>query len=219
MAMTLDLFDPQTPEPWLEREADGVFVLRRFASARAKDLLDSIAEIACQASFRQMVTPGGHRMSAAMTCAGPLGWVTDRAGYRYQRQDPQTGRAWPTMPDGFIQLAENAAEEAGFSGFVPDACLINRYQPGAKMGLHQDRDEQDFAWPIVSVSLGLPIVFQMGGRRRSDKPRRILLEHGDVLVWGGPARLNYHGVLTLKAGDHPLTGPYRYNLTFRRAGE
>lgn len=216
--MTLDLFDPDPPEPWLECEGEGVFVLRRFALAQAQELLHSIAEIAGRASFRRMITPGGHPMSAAMTCAGPLGWVTDRAGYRYQSRDPQTGLAWPAMPESFTELVERAAKEAGFPGFVPDACLINRYERGAKMGLHQDRDEQDFAWPIVSISLGLPIVFQMGGRNRSDKPRRILLEHGDVLVWGGPARLNYHGVLTLKAGEHPLTGPYRYNLTFRRAG-
>lgn len=192
-------------------------VLRRFASEPAPELLNSIADISRQAPFRRMTTPGGHAMSAAMTCCSEWGWVTDRNGYRYQREDPQTGLSWPTMPEPFLNLATAAAETAGFPGFQPDACLINRYQPGTKMGLHQDKDERDFSRPIVSVSLGLPVVFQMGGAKRSDKPSRILLEHGDVLVWGGPARLNYHGVLTLKAGRHPLTGACRYNITFRKA--
>ena len=216
--MTGDLFESENGQPWAEPRGEGVVVLRRFAGADAPTLLDDIQKIASQADFRKMITPGGHEMSAAMTCAGDWGWVTDRKGYRYQHEDPQTGAPWPAIPERFSQLAGRAAEEAGFPGFQPDACLINRYEPGAKMGLHQDRDERDFSWPIVSVSLGLPIVFQMGGPKRSDKPERILLEHGDVVVWGGPARLNYHGVLTLKKGSHPLTGPYRYNLTFRKAG-
>ncbi|MGM0953614.1 MAG: DNA oxidative demethylase AlkB [Pseudomonadota bacterium] len=215
--MTFDLFEDDRPESWSERIGDGVVVLRRFASATAPALLKSIGEIASQARFRRMETPGGHTMSAAMTCCGEWGWVTDRSGYRYQRQDPETGAPWPDMPEAFMSLATEAAQAAGFPDFQPDACLINRYQPGAKMGLHQDKDEQDFSRPIVSVSLGLPIVFQIGGKRRSDKPQRILLEHGDVVVWGGPARLNYHGVLTLKPGDHPLTGACRYNITFRKA--
>lgn len=152
-----------------------------------------------------------------MSCCGKLGWVTDSRGYRYQEEDPESGRAWPVMPEAFRELARSAAETAGFDGFDPDACLINRYQPGAKMGLHQDKDEEDFSQPIVSVSLGLPIVFQFGGLKRSERPVRVPLCHGDVVVWGGPARMRYHGVLTLKAGEHPLTGGYRYNLTFRRA--
>lgn len=215
--MTFDLFEHDGPESWSERIGDGVVVLRRFASVPAPALLKSIDEIARQARFRRMETPGGHTMSAAMTCCGEWGWVTDRRGYRYQRQDPETGTPWPDMPEAFMSLATEAAQAAGFRDFQPDACLVNRYQPGAKMGLHQDKDEQDFSRPIVSVSLGLPIVFQLGGKRRSDKPLRILLEHGDVVVWGGPARLDYHGVLTLKPGDHPLTGACRYNITFRKA--
>ncbi|MBE0485726.1 MAG: DNA oxidative demethylase AlkB [Marinobacter sp.] len=213
-----DLFDSVDGEGWSEPVGDGVVVLRRFASSASPALMAAVADIAAQAPFRHMVTPGGHSMSAAMTCAGSLGWVTDARGYRYQSCDPQTGRAWPAMPPKFFALAQQAAERAGFPGFEPDACLVNRYRPGAKMGLHQDKDERDFSQPIVSVSLGLPIVFQFGGLRRSDRPQRVILEHGDVVVWGGVARLNYHGVLTLKAGHHPLTDEFRYNLTFRKAG-
>jgi len=216
--MTNDLFDFSDGEPWRESIGEGIVVLRRFALKAAPELIQEIGALALQAPFRNMITPGGHAMSAAMTCAGRLGWVTDRAGYRYQSTDPDSGRPWPAMPESFLALASAAAEEAGFAGFVPDACLINRYQRGARMGLHQDKDEQDFSWPIVSVSLGLPITFQFGGPKRSDTPVKIPLEHGDVVVWGGAARRFYHGVLTLRAGHHPLTGPCRYNLTFRRAG-
>lgn len=216
--MTFDLFDSDDELPWQERPCEGLVILRRFACAAAPALMSAVADIAGHAPFRHMVTPGGYSMSVAMTCSGPLGWVTDAGGYRYQACDPETGQPWPAMPDSFGQLAQQAAAAAGFPGFVPDACLVNRYQPGAKMGLHQDKDETDMSWPIVSVSLGLPVVFQFGGPKRSDRPQRIVLEHGDVAVWGGSARLNYHGVLTLKAGEHPLTGGFRYNLTFRKAG-
>jgi DNA oxidative demethylase len=164
-----------------------------------------------------MVTPSGHRMSVAMTNCGTAGWVTDRTGYRYDSHDPETGRRWPSMPDVFADLAAQAAARAGFDGFAPDACLINRYETGARLSLHQDKDERDFSAPIVSVSLGLPAVFLFGGLRRADSPRRVPLAHGDVVVWGGPARLLYHGVLPLEAGHHPLTGGHRINLTFRRA--
>ncbi|WP_296933565.1 DNA oxidative demethylase AlkB [uncultured Marinobacter sp.] len=215
--MTLDLFGDQPPEPTVEPLVEGAVVLRNFALADAELLLEAIGTVASEAPFRHMRTPGGHAMSAAMSCCGMLGWVTDSRGYRYQEHDPESGRAWPDMPEAFLKLAGSAAEAAGFEGFEPDACLINRYQPGAKMGLHQDKDEEDFSQPIVSVSLGLPIVFQFGGLKRSERPVRVPLGHGDVVVWGGPARMRYHGVLTLKAGEHPLTGPYRYNLTFRRA--
>jgi alkylated DNA repair protein (DNA oxidative demethylase) len=165
-----------------------------------------------------METPGGHRMSVAMTNCGPLGWVTDRRGYRYTPVDPQTGRPWPALPDVFRQLALDAAERAGFRGFLPDACLINRYEPGAKMSLHQDRNEEDFTQPIVSVSLGLPAIFQLGGMTRSEKPLRVPLQEGDVMVWGGPDRLRYHGVLPIKEGEHGLLGRARVNLTLRKAG-
>ncbi len=215
---SLDLFEhlepPQTREPI---GVDAV-VLRGFARAMDGRLLAAIAEVAATAPFRHMQTPGGHTMSAALTCCGALGWVTDRAGYRYQPDDPQTGAPWPDMPPVFRSLAQSAAAEAGFAGFEPDSCLINRYRPGARMGLHQDRNERDFAQPIVSVSLGLPMVFQFGGDRRSDPRTNVPLSHGDVVVWGGASRLSYHGVLTLKPGQHPLTGDCRYNLTFRRAG-
>jgi alkylated DNA repair protein (DNA oxidative demethylase) len=164
-----------------------------------------------------MVTPGGHQMSVAMTNCGGLGWVTDRSGYRYDANDPEAGRPWPAMPRSFHELAEQAADHAGFGGFSPDACLINRYRPGARMSLHQDKDEEDFAAPIVSVSLGLPATFLFGGLKRSDKPRRFRLQHGDIAVWGGPARLAFHGVAPLADGEHALLGRQRINLTFRKA--
>lgn len=215
--MTMDLFEHSSPQPWAEPLCDGAIVLRRFASAGDVELLAGIEQVAVQAPFRQMQTPGGHTMSVAMTCCGEWGWVTDRRGYRYQNQDPVSGAPWPALPGVFKALAVDAAETAGYAGFEPDSCLINRYSPGAKMGLHQDRNEDDFGQPIVSVSLGAPATFQFGGLHRSDRPQRVPLGHGDVVVWGGPARLRYHGVLTLKTNDHPLTGIYRYNLTFRRA--
>jgi alkylated DNA repair protein (DNA oxidative demethylase) len=164
-----------------------------------------------------MVTPGGHRMSVAMTNCGDAGWVTDRTGYRYDANDPETGKPWPPMPAGFRDLAVRAAAEAGFAGFVPDACLINLYEPGAKLSLHQDRNERVRDAPIVSVSLGLPATFLFGGLKRTDPQRRLALQHGDVVVWGGPSRLAYHGVMPLKDGEHPALGRRRVNLTLRKA--
>ncbi len=164
-----------------------------------------------------MVTPGGHSMSVAMTNCGSAGWVTDRSGYRYDGVDPESRAPWPAMPASFRELAARAAAEAGFGGFVPDACLINRYQPGARMSLHQDKDEDDFSAPIVSVSLGLPAIFLFGGLQRTDKPRRFRLEHGDIVVWGGPSRLSFHGIAPLADGEHALLGRQRINLTFRKA--
>jgi len=215
--MTQDLFADLTEEPRTEAIAEGAWVLRGFVSADAGALLQGIGEVTRQAPFRKMQTPGGHTMSAAMSCCGQQGWVTDTKGYRYQPQDPVSNQPWPAMPELFVRIAREAAESVGFAEFEPDACLINRYEPGAKMGLHQDKDEDDFSQPIVSVSLGLPQVFQFGGLKRSERPVRVPLGHGDVVVWGGPSRLRYHGVLTLKAGEHHLTGACRYNLTFRRA--
>jgi alkylated DNA repair protein (DNA oxidative demethylase) len=165
-----------------------------------------------------MVTPGGFEMSVALTNSGELGWTSDRRGYRYATLDPLTGNPWPPLPDAFVRLARNAAAEAGFPGFTPDACLINRYVPGARMSLHQDKDEQDYSAPIVSVSLGMPAVFLFGGHRRADKAQRIPLFHGDVVVWGGPDRLRYHGVAPLKDHPHASLGSQRINLTFRKAG-
>jgi alkylated DNA repair protein (DNA oxidative demethylase) len=181
------------------------------------DLLAAIEEVRRAAPFRHMVTPGGFKMSVALTNCGELGWTTDRRGYRYTRVDPETGRPWPRMPQTFARLARVAATEAGFEDFAPDACLMNRYVAGAKMSLHQDKDERDFTAPIVSVSLGMSAVFLFGGHVRADRAARIPLRHGDVVVWGGEDRLRYHGVLPLKSEPHPLLGAERINLTFRKA--
>jgi len=196
--------------------AEGAVLLRGFARPSESELIAALRDIAGSAPFRHMVTPGGHSMSVAMTNCGNLGWVTDRSGYRYDANDPETGKPWPAMPASFRHLAGQAAAQAGFQDFSPDACLVNRYEPGARMSLHQDKDEDDFGAPIVSVSLGLPAVFLFGGLKRSDKPRRFRLEHGDVVVWGGPSRLVFHGVAPLADGEHALTGRQRINLTFRK---
>lgn len=192
-------------------------ILRGFAAPRLDTMKAAIAAITASAPFRNMVVPGGRTMSVAMTNCGAVGWVTDTSGYRYVAADPLTGRPWPAMPPVFLALAEVAAREAGYGGFAPDCCLINRYVPGARMALHQDRDERDFAQPIVSVSLGLPAIFLFGGARRADRPRRIPLLSGDVIVWGGAQRLAYHGVAPLPDGEDPGFGRCRLNLTFRRA--
>jgi alkylated DNA repair protein (DNA oxidative demethylase) len=192
-------------------------LLRGFSQPVEAELIAALREIAAQAPFRHMVTPGGHRMSVAMTNCGRYGWVTDRGGYRYDADDPLTARPWPAMPASFCELAGQAAASAGFDGFAPDACLVNRYEPAARMSLHQDKDETDFSAPIVSVSLGLPAIFLFGGLKRSDKPRRFRLEHGDVVVWGGPTRLFFHGIAPLADGEHALLGRQRINLTFRKA--
>jgi alkylated DNA repair protein (DNA oxidative demethylase) len=214
----MDLFAAERSELEQGELGPGVTLLRSFALRDESALLSDLQHVANVAPFRHMVTAGGFRMSVAMTNCGPVGWVSDRKGYRYDPIDPASGQPWPPIPASFLRLARNAADASGFPQFAPDACLINRYAPGAKMSLHQDKDEKDFSQPIVSVSLGLPAVFQFGGLKRSDKPQRVPLNHGDVIVWGGPARLRYHGVLPLKDGTHPSLGSYRFNLTFRRAG-
>ena len=194
------------------------FVLRGFARPWLMEVIPAIAGIVQRSEFRRMVTPGGDVMSVAMTNCGRLGWVTDHRGYRYSGTDPLSGADWPPMPGCFAQLATAAAKSAGFANFAPDACLINRYQPGARLSLHQDKDERDFSAPIVSVSLGMPATFLFGGRKRSDRPSRIPLFHTDVVVWGGEDRLRFHGVAPLKENPHELLGTQRINLTFRRAG-
>jgi alkylated DNA repair protein (DNA oxidative demethylase) len=191
-------------------------LLHGFADAEAPALIAEVARVAETAPFRHLIVPGGYTMSVAMTNCGRVGWVSDRTGYRYDPVDPDTGNPWPAMPKAFLDLAARAAAEAGFEGYDPDACLINRYVTAAKLSLHQDRDENDQWSPIVSVSLGLPAVFLWGGKRRKDPVRRVPVENGDVVVWGGPARFIYHGVAPLKAGHHPLTGDIRINLTFRK---
>jgi alkylated DNA repair protein (DNA oxidative demethylase) len=201
-----------------ERAAQlGLRYLPGFALPLERELLAEVARIVAVAPFRNMLTPGGQRMSVAMTNCGAVGWVTDRKGYRYDRLDPETGRPWPPLPQSMAQLAERAATQAGLGPLRPDVCLINRYEPGARMSLHQDRDERDYSWPIVSVSLGLQATFLFGGLKRSDRPHRLPLMHGDVLVWGGAQRLSFHGVAPLPDGCHPTVGPMRLNLTMRKA--
>lgn len=215
--MTADLFAGLSDrQPSQEVMAEGAMLLRGFVGKTEAELIAALREIVAAAPFRRMFTPGGHQMSVAMTNCGSAGWVTDRTGYRYSPDDPETGKPWPTMPPVLSQLADRAAERAGFAAFAPEVCLINRYVPGAKMSLHQDKDELDFTAPIVSVSLGLPAIFLFGGPKRSDKPGRFRVEHGDVAVWGGPSRLFFHGVAPLADGEHPLMGRQRLNLTFRK---
>lgn len=217
--MTLSLFD-NDPVPYAAPEpiAPGAMLLRGFALDVAQSLMLSVQQVIASAPLRHLVVPGGHTMSVAMSNCGALGWVSDRSGYRYSATDPLSGQPWPAMPACFVSLAVRAAAEAGFDGFRPDACLINRYEPGARLSLHQDRDEGDLSAPIVSVSLGLPAVFLFGSMQRNDRPARLRLAHGDVAVWGGPARLAYHGVAPLADGEHALAGRRRINLTFRCAG-
>lgn len=214
---TTDLFGASSPGLAPTILGDGALVLHGAALSESAQLVDDIERIAARAPFRHMTTPGGFRMSVAMTNCGDYGWVTDRTGYRYSPVDPVSGHKWPPIPDALLDCAVRAAAAGGFQGFDPDACLVNRYEPGSKLSLHQDKDEADKSWPVVSVSLGLPATFVWGGQRRDDPTRRVPLHHGDVVVWGGPTRLNYHGVLTLKDGTHPLLGARRINLTLRRA--
>ena len=215
--MRRDLFDDDATGTAAEPLAPGAVVLRGFALGAETALLAALRTVVAKAPLRHMVTPGGFRMSVAMTNCGTYGWVSDRTGYRYDVIDPSSGAKWPEMPRPFRTLATRAAAQAGFEGFAPDACLVNRYEPGARLTLHQDKNERDFGAPIVSVSLGIPAVFLFGGGKRSDRQQRVALTHGDVVVWGGPARLRYHGVLPLADNRHPLVGRQRFNLTFRKA--
>jgi alkylated DNA repair protein (DNA oxidative demethylase) len=219
--MTFNLFedtaDTAQCQARQEQLSPGAFVLRGFAVPDETAVFAALGPILSAAPLRHLVTPGGFRMSVAMTNCGSYGWVADRTGYRYDAIDPESGKLWPSMPGVFLKLAQDAAANAGFEDFKPDACLVNRYDPGARLSLHQDKNERGFSAPIVSVSLGIPAVFLWGGLRRENKPVRMQLMHGDVMVWGGPSRLRYHGVLPLKEGHHPLTGTHRINLTFRKA--
>ncbi|MCW2270983.1 DNA oxidative demethylase AlkB [Pseudomonas sp. JUb96] len=217
MQTELDLFNPTSPQPpqWVAARA---VVLPGFALPEVPVLLPALRTVIGEAPFRHMVTPGGLKMAVGLTNCGRLGWVSDAQGYRYSPVDPLSGRPWPTLPEALLRLASSAADAAGFEGFVPDACLVNCYRPGHRLSLHQDRDERDFTQPIVSVSLGLPAVFLLGGHKRGDPTQRIELRHGDVLVWGGEDRLRFHGVQPLKPGVHPLLGSRRINLTLRSAG-
>jgi len=215
---TPDLFaDPHFSPVGSERLGEQAWLLRGWAREFAAELYASVQALLAQAPLRQMLTPGGQRMAVATSSCGALGWTSSAAGYRYLPRDPDSGRPWPAMPALLAELAARAAQEAGFAGFAPDTCLINRYLPGVRLSLHQDRDEQDLTQPIVSLSLGLPAVFLLGGATRAERQRPVLLEHGDALVWGGVDRLRFHGVRPLKAGWHPLLGEQRINLTFRKA--
>ena len=216
----MDLFaeqDLQQPAR-VERISDQAFVLRGFALPAIKELLTAIDSVLLQSPLRQMQTPGGFTMSARLSSCGDLGWTTDRDGYRYSPVDPLNACPWPDMPGVFLALAEAAANTAGFEGFVPDACLINAYAPGARMSLHQDKNERSYTAPIVSISLGLPAIFQFGGFERSAPAQRISLFHGDIMVWGGVDRLRFHGVMPIKPGQHDLLGEQRINITLRQAG-
>ena len=212
-----DLFEGIATPPTRAEMAKGAVILRGSALPFEDGILHALDGITAEAPFRRMVTPGGFVMSVAMTNCGAAGWITDRRGYRYDAIDPETGRPWPSMPRSFLALATATAEEAGYPGFVPDACLINRYEPGARLSLHQDKDEHDLTKPIVSVSLGLPATFEFGGMKRTDPVRRYNLRHGDVAVWGGVSRLCFHGVKQLEEGIHEKLGRFRINLTFRVA--
>ncbi|UPG92459.1 DNA oxidative demethylase AlkB [Luteibacter aegosomatissinici] len=212
---SFDLFEVAGAQLRLSSHA---VLLHGFALPDVGELVPAIADIEAASPLRHMVTPGGLPMSVMSTSCGMLGWVTDQRGYRYTSVDPETRKPWPVMPEAFASLAIRAAAEAGFPGFEPDACLINHYAPGARMSLHQDKDEQDFAAPIVSVSLGMSATFLFGGLERSDRVARVPLHHGDVVVWGGADRLRYHGIMSLKDAPHPLLGSERINLTFRKAG-
>jgi alkylated DNA repair protein (DNA oxidative demethylase) len=211
---TTDLFAAENAGEALALDP-GITLLRGFA--RSLELMPLIEKVAAAAPFRHLVTPGGKSMSVAMTNCGPVGWVSDRSGYRYSPRDPMSGRDWPAMPAAFLDLALEAAKRGGFPEFAPDACLVNRYSAGSRLTAHRDADEQNFAQPIVSVSLGLPASFAFYGLTRGGRGKSVALQDGDVLVWGGPARLAYHAVRPIKAGMHPVTGEFRYNLTFRHA--
>ncbi|MBN1238741.1 MAG: DNA oxidative demethylase AlkB [Gammaproteobacteria bacterium] len=214
---TLSLFDAERSDGGVDELCPGAMVLRGFAARRERELAQAVDGVARAAPFRHLITPGGYRMSVAMTNCGDVGWISDETGYRYEACDPLTGERWPDMPEVIRELAREAAMRAGFERFAPNACLVNRYEPRARLSLHQDKDEQDFSAPIVSVSLGVPAAFLFGGLRRKDPTLRVPLTHGDVVVWGGPARLRYHGVLALKQAEHPFAGALRYNLTLRTA--
>lgn len=213
---TGDLFDFGPPAGSRTPLGPQATVLHGLALPHVDALLRAIEAVTRTSPFRFLTTPGGHVMSVGMTCCGRFGWVSEPRGYRYSELDPLTNVRWPAMPPVFLNLAAAAAAEAGFPDFVPDACLVNRYVPGARLSLHQDRHEKDAWAPIVSVSLGLRATFLFGGMERSDRARRIAVQHGDVAVWGGEDRFRFHGVMPLPRGIHPGLGAQRLNLTFRK---
>ena len=217
MSLSSDLFESLPARETTESLGPGAVVLRGFVRGAEQELLREVTQITSVSPFRHLITPGGFEMSVAMTNCGEVGWVSDRTGYRYDPIDPLAQQPWPRMPDAFRKLALEAAARGGYEAFEPDACLINRYEPGTRLSLHRDYDEKDAAAPIVSVSLGVPAKFIWGGLRRNDPVQRIVLESGDVVVWGGESRFAYHGIAALPENHHSLTGVQRINLTFRKA--
>jgi len=194
----------------------GMRLLPSFAdSAQSFAAVQSVLAIA---PLRQMQTSRGFKMSVETSSCGDLGWISDRKGYRYVDCDPLSEEPWPAMPTVLFELAQSAALEAGYAGFSPDSCLINHYAPGTQMGAHQDKDEVDFSQPIVSVSLGISARFFVVGPERTGKSTSVDLTDGDVIVFGGPSRRFFHGVRKIKPTTHPVLGPHRWNLTFRKAG-
>ncbi|MFD2642703.1 DNA oxidative demethylase AlkB [Pseudomonas japonica] len=212
--MQTELFTSSDPH-WLGKQ---VVVLPGFVLDRFERLLPALRQIVLAAPFRNMTTPGGRTIAVRVTNCGELGWISDLHGYRYSPVDPLSGKPWPALPEVFLELARSAAHSAGFEDFTADACLINSYLPGNRLTLHQDRNERDFSQPIVSVSLGLPATFLLGGHTRAERTQRVALQHGDVMVWGGEDRLRFHGILPLQDGRHPVLGARRINFTLRKAG-
>lgn len=193
----------------------GMVLLRGFANSPI--LIESLSQVLAHSPLRQMETSRGFKMSVHTSNCGEAGWISDRRGYRYVKQDPLNGKPWPDLPIAFKSVAQDAAIEAGFSAYEPDVCLINRYRPGNQMGAHQDKDEQDFTQPIVSVSLGIDARFFVIGPEKRGSSTAVDLTDGDVLVFGGPARKFFHGVRKLRESIHPALGAVRWNLTFRKA--
>jgi DNA oxidative demethylase len=216
----VDLFDdlPLLAEDLHTVIAPGAVLMRAFGRADDVDILQAVESVIAQAPLRHLQTPGGYTMSIQTTRCGSMGWVSEPGGYRYAPSNPSTRAPWPAMPQCLLDFAVRAATEAGYPDFVPDSCMVNQYLPGNKLGLHQDRDERDLRAPVVSLSLGLPAIFLFGGLQRTGKTQRYRLAHGDVVVWGGPSRLAFHGVLPVADGDHALVGRRRVNVTFRKVG-
>ena len=215
--MTADFFSDQMESQVML--AKGAYWLRGFALPQADTICAMLIEHLKNYPPQQMMTPMGYSMSVRTTSFGEFGWVSSKQGYGYAVKNSFTNESWPPIPESFFDLAQRAANQAGYVNFKPDTCLINVYEIGDKMGLHQDKDEADFSKPIVSVSLGLPVIFQFGGLTRTAKTLKVPLSHGDVVVWGADSRLCFHGVLPLKAGTHGTLGQRRINLTFRKAGK
>jgi len=208
----MNLFSQLAAEPTHEEIFPGATLMRGLAQAQDGEFLEAMQGVLSAAPLHHATTPTGLPMGVMVSDCG----TPEAFRRRWDPANPAVRQMWPPMPRALLDFSLRCAVRAGFPLFRPDTCHVNRYQAGTKLGLHQDRHECDMSQPIVSVSFGLECVFLLGGLERTDSPKRILLEHGDVIVWGGPSRMRFHGVQPLKPGHHPLTGPYRYNLTFRK---